>query len=109
MSSNVHAPAIQRLFGCLTVTVGILACGENALAQKTLTWEDAKRRLQSANPTLQAARIGVEEARASEITAFLRPNPDLTVSFDQLTPFTGNPYRPFTTTIPLVSGSYLVE
>jgi cobalt-zinc-cadmium efflux system outer membrane protein len=109
MSSNVHAPAIQRLFGCLTVTVGILACCDNALAQKTLTWEDAKRRLQSANPTLQAARIGVEEARASEITAFLRPNPDLSVSFDQLTPFTGNPYRPFTTTLPLVSGSYLLE
>jgi cobalt-zinc-cadmium efflux system outer membrane protein len=77
--------------------------------QKTLTWQDAKRELQSANPTLRAGQIAVEESRANEITAFLRPNPDLTVSVDQLNPFTGNPYQPFTDTLPLISGSYLHE
>jgi cobalt-zinc-cadmium efflux system outer membrane protein len=77
--------------------------------QKTLTWQDAKRELQSANPALRAGRIEVEESRAEEITAFLRPNPDLTVSVDQLNPFTGNPYQPFTDTLPLISGSYLHE
>jgi cobalt-zinc-cadmium efflux system outer membrane protein len=80
-----------------------------AWGQKTLTWEEAKRELEATNPTLRAARIGVQEARADEITAHLRPNPDLTVSVDQLTPFTANPYRPFSNYLPLVSGSYLVE
>ena len=46
---------------------------------------------------------------AQETTAFLRPNPDLTVSADQFTPFTANPYRPFADTLPFVAGSYLVE
>jgi cobalt-zinc-cadmium efflux system outer membrane protein len=39
----------------------------------------------------------------------LRPNPDLTASFDQFDPFTPNPYRPFTNALPFVSASYLHE
>jgi len=78
-------------------------------AQKTLTWEEAKREFEAANPTLRAGRILVQESRAEEITAYLRPNPDLTVSLDQINPFTGNPYRPFTDTLPFVGGSYLIE
>jgi len=74
-----------------------------------LTWEEAKRQLLSNNPTLRAGQIGIGESRAEEITAFLRPNPDLTMSVDQLNPFTGNPYQPFSNTLPLVSGSYLHE
>jgi cobalt-zinc-cadmium efflux system outer membrane protein len=81
----------------------------SGLAQKILTWEEAKRELKAYNPSLRAGQIGIQESRAQEITAFLRPNPDLTVSADQITPFTGNPYRPFTYTLPLVAGSYLVE
>lgn len=80
-----------------------------ALGQKTLTWAEAKREFQASNPTLRAAQIGVQESRAEETTAFLRPNPDLTVSADQFNPFTGNPYRPFTNVEPIVSGSYLHE
>jgi len=81
-----------------------------ALAQqKTLTWEQAKREFEAVNPNLRASRIGVQEARANEITAYLRPNPDLTVSADQFAPFTGNPYRPFSQVLPLFSGGYLIE
>jgi len=87
----------------------LFALSAGAWAQKTLTWEDAKREFETVNPTLRAARIGIDEARADEITAYLRPNPDLTISADQLTPFTGNPYRPFDNFLPLASGSYLVE
>jgi outer membrane protein, heavy metal efflux system len=78
-------------------------------AQKTLTWEDAKRELKASNPTLQAGEIGIQESRAQEVTAFLRPNPDLTVSIDQLNPFTGHPYQPLSNTLPLIAGSYLHE
>ena len=80
-----------------------------AFGQKTLTWEEAKRELQSGNPSLQAGQIGIGESRAQEITAFLRPNPDVTATVDQLNPFTGNPYQPFSNTLPLLSGSYLHE
>jgi outer membrane protein, heavy metal efflux system len=80
-----------------------------AFGQKTLTWEQAKRELQSDNPTLRAGQIGIGESRAQEITAFLRPNPDVTMSVDQLNPFTSNPYQPFTNIFPLLSASYLHE
>jgi outer membrane protein, heavy metal efflux system len=94
------------------VTLGIWAAAWMAcvvFGQKPLTWEAAKQQFLSNNPTLRAAEIGIEESRADEITAFLRPNPDLTISVDQLNPFTGNPYQPLSNTLPLISGSYLHE
>jgi outer membrane protein, heavy metal efflux system len=110
METILERDAMRRRVRRLTITGCILVCtSTGALGQKTLTWEDAKRELQAANPTLRAGRIGIQESRADEITAFLRPNPDLTVSFDQFEPFTSNPYRPFTDVLPFVSSSYLVE
>ncbi len=69
------------------------------------------------NPTLQAARLGLDESRAQEITAYLRPNPDFTVSVDQIDPFStqpspnggGNSYSPFAFAFPTLSASYLHE
>ncbi len=82
-----------------------------AWAQKTLTWEDTKRQFEASNPTLLAARVGVQESRAEEITAYLRPNPDLTFAVDQINPFTGNPsaYQPLIYALPFIEGSYLIE
>src|SRR6516165_7590134 len=92
------------------VSNGLFAQNSNGLlAQKTLTWDDAKREFEATNPTLLASRVGVQESRAQEITAYLRPNPEFTASVDQLNPFTGNPYRPLGFALPLVSVSYLVE
>jgi cobalt-zinc-cadmium efflux system outer membrane protein len=88
----------------------LAAClATGAWAQKTLTWEQAKVELEATNPNLRAARIGIQESRADEVTAFLRPNPDLTVAADQFTFFNGNPYRPFTDVEPIFAGSYLIE
>ena len=82
-----------------------------AMAQKTLTWEQAKRELEASNPTLRAARIGIQESRADEITAYLRPNPDLTLLIDQFSPLSmpDTPYRPLTDTEQFLAGSYLIE
>jgi cobalt-zinc-cadmium efflux system outer membrane protein len=77
--------------------------------QKTLTWEAAKAEFLAINPTMQAGQLGVQESRAEEITAFLRPNPDLTVAFDQIDLFTGHPYRPLGQALTFVASSYLVE
>src|SRR5215831_687754 len=78
-------------------------------AQKTLTWEEAKREFEAANPTLRAGRVGIQESRADEITAYLRPNPDLTFLVDQITPFSTNSYQPLSYSLPVLGGSYLIE
>jgi cobalt-zinc-cadmium efflux system outer membrane protein len=59
---------------------------------------------------LAAGRLGVDEAKAIEITAYLKPNPDFTLSTDgtQLTPYQGV-WRPFAGTQFSPSLSYLVE
>jgi cobalt-zinc-cadmium efflux system outer membrane protein len=78
-------------------------------AQTPLTWKQVREKFQTANPTLLAGQIGIEESKASEITAYLRPNPALTASIDQIDPFSTNPYRPLGYALPLVAFSYLHE
>lgn len=78
-------------------------------AQHAYTWQELRDKFQAANPTIQAARLAVDESRAAEITAYLRPNPGFTALLDQLAPFTANPYRPLTYTFPAVSLSYMHE
>jgi len=93
------------------VTACLVAMGAagSAWGQRALTWEEVRHRFEATNPTLQAARIGIDEAKAQEVTAYLRPNPEVTSTIDQLDPFSPNPYRPLANTLPLVSASYLHE
>src|ERR1700686_3926496 len=46
------------------------------------TWETVKDRFELNNTTLQASRLNIDELKAQEITAHLRPNPDFTLSAD---------------------------
>jgi outer membrane protein, heavy metal efflux system len=87
--------------------VGFLSTA--AVAQKILTWDEAKRELEASNPTLRAGQIGIQESRADEITAFLRPNPDLTIASDQVNPVVESPFRPLSDSVAFLSSSYLVE
>jgi outer membrane protein, heavy metal efflux system len=88
-----------------------------AMAQTPLTWTEVRDRFISANPTLKAGQIGVDESRAEEITAYLRPNPDFTGSVDQINPFSAQPpptggpneYSPFAYAEPSFSFDYLHE
>ena len=80
-----------------------------ALAQTPLTWDQVKTRFENANPTLRAGQLNIAESKASEITAFLRPNPNMTFSMDQFQFFNGNPYRPFGFLLPFVAFDYLHE
>ena len=101
---------MQRLYRCLWMGIVFCAClPQAALAQKVLSWQQVKEQFAATNPTLRAARIAVDESKAQELTAYLRPNPDLTTTLDQLAPFSGNPYRPLGSALPLLSGSYLHE
>ena len=67
-----------------------------AFGQKALTWQEVRNRFEAANPTLRAGQIGIDESRAQEITANLRPNPNLTILTDQIDPFNSGPsHGPF--------------
>jgi len=55
---------------------------EGGFAQQPLTWQEVRQRFEAANPTLRAGQIGIDESKAQEITAFLRPNPNFTLSTD---------------------------
>lgn len=78
--------------------------------QTALTWEQVRDKFEAVNPTLKAAQLNIDESRASEITAYLRPNPDFTVAVDgtQLTRYEGV-YRPFAGTQFSPQISYLHE
>jgi cobalt-zinc-cadmium efflux system outer membrane protein len=77
--------------------------------QTALTWQQVKDKFEADNPNLRAGQLNIQESKAQEVTAYLRPNPNLTVGLDQLDPFTGSPYRPFAYTFPLVAFDYLHE
>jgi outer membrane protein, heavy metal efflux system len=66
-------------------------CARSGIAQKALTWQEVRGKFEAANPTLRAGQIGIDESRAQEITAYLRPNPDLALSVDgiQIAPSQG--------------------
>lgn len=88
----------------------IMFAAASARAQQALTWEQVRARFEQSNPTLLADKISVDESRAQEITAFLRPNPTFTLSADgtQLAPEKGV-WRPFAGTFESPSISYLHE
>jgi len=82
----------------------------SASAQQTLTWEQVRGRFEQNNPTLLADKLSIDESKAEEITAFLRPNPTLTLSADgtQIAPNKGV-WQPFAGTFESPSLSYLHE
>ena len=77
---------------------------------KSLTWEQVRERFETSNPTLIAGRLNVDESKAQEITAFLRPNPTFTVSADgtQIVPHKGV-WQPLAGTFESPGISYLHE
>jgi cobalt-zinc-cadmium efflux system outer membrane protein len=101
---------------CIVLT-GLLCLGYRASAQQALTWAQVKDRFEKSNPTLQSARANIDESRAAEVTAYLRPNPDATFIYDQFNFFTtqpalsgnGNVYNPTLYALPSAAFGYLHE
>lgn len=79
-------------------------------AQEVLNWQQVRIRFESTNPTLLADQVNVDESRAEEITAHLRPNPtfDFTVDGTQIAPHDGV-WEPFAGTFESPGISYLHE
>jgi len=98
---------LQRL--CLASIVAALLA-QTCLAQKALTWQEVRDKFEVANPSLLAGQIGIDESRANEITAYLRPNPNLAILADQIDPFPGGPsHGPFSFLLPSATLTYLHE
>lgn len=73
---------IRFLYAATAVSVSLAAV--SAQAQQALTWDQVKARFEAANPALKADALNIDENKAQEITAFLRPNPQYTLSEDGL-------------------------
>ena len=102
---------MRRLLKCLcSVPVATLILAGSGMAQRALTWREVRERFEAANPTLRAGQIGIDESKAQEITAFLRPNPNFTLTADgtQITPH-NSVWRPLAGTYETPGISYLHE
>jgi cobalt-zinc-cadmium efflux system outer membrane protein len=88
----------------------LLGAAMDAGAQQSLTWQQVRDRFEANNPTLLADKLSIDESKAGEITAFLRPNPTFTLSADgtQIAPNRGV-WQPFAGTFESPSLSYLHE
>jgi cobalt-zinc-cadmium efflux system outer membrane protein len=104
---NIARLSLQRTRNA-SVIVGLIQTA--ALGQTVYTWQQLKNKFEAANPTLKAVQLNIDESRAAEITAYLRPNPDFTQATDgtQISRFEGV-WRPFAGTQFSSGISYLHE
>jgi len=108
-----------RFFSLHAGLASLLLCFAAPLcpAQQSLSWDQVKAQFEAANPALKADALGVDEMKAQEVTAFLRPNPTASFTMDQLYPFgshydpnvPGTRNRPLTNALTTGSVSYLYE
>jgi cobalt-zinc-cadmium efflux system outer membrane protein len=111
-SRTPGAASFAQRFVCRICRV-ILAAGlvtTAAHAQTPFTWQQIKEKFAATNPSLQAAQANIDESRAAQITAYLRPNPDFTLTADgfQVSRNQGV-WRPFSGVLQTPAISYLHE
>ena len=92
------------------VVVGFATIPAHVAGQQALTWDEVKTRFEAVNPSLKADALNVDEFRAQEITANLRPNPTVGLLADgtQIAPSNGA-WVPFRGTYEQPSINYLHE
>src|SRR6478672_9621623 len=93
----------RRVLSCSIVATGFAAlCSAQS---RPLTWTEIRERFRVNNPNLLAGETSIQESRANEVTAGLRPNPTLSFVADQFRVLHPNPLQPFQNTqiTPVVS------
>ena len=92
----------------VVLVAGLLPAG--AFAQTAFTWQQLMQKFEATNPTMKANRLNIDESKAAEITAYLRPNPDLSVSADGFQVHSNSGiYRPLSGIVTVTGVSYLHE
>jgi cobalt-zinc-cadmium efflux system outer membrane protein len=100
----------MRKLQCLCCALILSSAYPPAQAQAPLTWDQVRQQFEQRNPTLLAGQFNISESKAGEITAYLRPNPNFTLTADQIDPFPGGPpHGSFAYLLPVASISYLHE
>ena len=103
--------ALTKIMPCrrCVAVLSLLVCPA-VFAQQSFTWSELRDKFENTNPTLRALQIGIDQSKAQEITAYLRPNPDFTEATDgtQISRYQGV-WRPFTGTQFSSTISYLHE
>jgi cobalt-zinc-cadmium efflux system outer membrane protein len=95
----------------LTPFAGVsLLLSQGLAAQQAFSWDQVKAKFETSNPTLRADSLNVDEMKAQEITAYLRPNPQFTAATDgtQIAPDQGH-WSPLSGTDYQGNVSYLHE
>ena len=107
MRFNITLVSARSLCTCV---LGIVCLTALASAQDALTWEQVKEKFVASNPALKADALNVDEMKAEETTAYLRPNPQFTLSEDgtQIAPHNGV-WQPLSGTQVQPNFSYLHE
>jgi outer membrane protein, heavy metal efflux system len=111
---NDRQPAFHLcLRSCLWVMAAACVCSIPLAAQQAppaLSWDQVRARFEATNPALKADADNVDEMRAEEITAYLRPNPQFNVTADgtQIAPRNGV-WEPLAGTFVVPGVSYLHE
>jgi outer membrane protein, heavy metal efflux system len=101
---------MQRRMWCLFVALLFGGFLNQAMAQTALSWQQVRQRFEAANPTLKSAQLNIDESRAAEITAYLRPNPEVSLTMDGFQPVpTGGLWRPLSGVYQSPGFSYLHE
>ncbi len=74
---------MQKLRWLCCTLVLLTNVGAVAQTPAPMTWDQVRHRFEQNNPTLLAGQLNIDESKAQEITAFLRPNPALSLTADQ--------------------------
>ncbi len=116
MKFNCFGP--RSILALLAVSAAALAAAAGAQTPapappgtpQALTWDQVKAQFEATNPALKADADNVDEMRAEEITADLRPNPQLNTTVDgtEIAPNDGH-WHPLVGTFVEPGVSYLHE
>jgi cobalt-zinc-cadmium efflux system outer membrane protein len=111
VSFFAYGPARLRIRGTrISAVLVAVTLTTHVSGQTAFTWQQIVQKFETTNPTMKANQLNIDESRAAEITAYLRPNPDFGLAADgtQLTRYEGG-WRPFAGTQISPSISYLHE
>jgi cobalt-zinc-cadmium efflux system outer membrane protein len=100
----------MRKIGWLCCALVLCSTCASAQSLPPLTWEQVRERFEQQNPSLLADRLNIDESKAQEISANLRPNPTFSLLTDgtQIAPYQ-SVWRPFAGTELSTNFGYLHE
>src|SRR5579863_3304032 len=110
MQFMTRSTKIWASFVVFLGTASLYAQAPSSAPTTIWNWDQVRERFELNNTTLMAAKLNIDELKAEEITAHLRPNPDFTLSADgtQIAPSHGV-WQPFAGTFISPAVSYLFE